>query len=494
MKKLLSKSKKKLSFSQKFLGKYKFHIRKKSEHFALGMWTRCGIYGLIVFFFGVVVCNLEPESNQSLLVGETVEPHQLAYLFYDGEGNEYNIFGNQGEHGAPQSWEYLFEGVEVTTGNIEDAPTIEIPEVKDPLSTLPAESGAITTLPPAIPAKEEMKEEEVDLPKASTFPYSEKGSLSLLAIETGSTVGQNEADRPGIHIIDDYKRCDTPWSYQLLHGESVLAYKQDLNTPDTCKIQRRVCFDGKLSGSFGQQACAVNTKYSYFQEQFVSYNTPQKPALIQPTPTPGNTAENVSSGKAQSGIDEILNIPNPPETIQKGSKDPLTPPAKEVEQTSRPYPDCIAPRGETVKHGQFVKAYKHKNGFTDAPCEVQLRTCTVGTLEGTYQQLYCRSWETSYIDRLEGIPSFDGGYTSQGLQTYLNRLKGAKTLNGNPSTQELQEHINWLNAYPEPDKLISNRKLQQITATRTNEVVYQREYGNTLQSEALDQILRILDE
>jgi hypothetical protein len=189
-----------------------------------------------------------------------------------------------------------------------------------------------------------------------------------------------------------------------------------------------------------------------------------------------------------------LEVPNPTDTTQKGSKDPLTPPAKEVEQTSRPYPDCVAPWGEAVKHGQFVKAYKHKNGFSDAPCEVQLRTCTVGKLEGTYEQLSCRSWETSYLDRLEGIPSFDGGYTSQGLQKYLTRLKGYKSLSTNPSSQELQDHINWLNTYPEPDKILSNRKLQQITATRMNEVVYQREYGNNLHSEALDQILRILDE
>ncbi|MDR0859980.1 MAG: hypothetical protein LBO09_03165 [Candidatus Peribacteria bacterium] len=264
------------------MGSSKFHIRKKSEYSSLGMWTRCGIYGLIAFFFGVVVCNLDPESNQYLQVSDSAEIPQLSYLFYDFEGNEYDVFGNQGEHGAPQSWEYLFEGVEVTTGNTEDAPSIEIPETKDPLPSLPVESGTTTSLPPALPEKDE----KADLPKASPFPYSEKGSLSLVAFETGSTVGQNEADGPGIHIIDDYKKCDTPRGYQLVHGESVLAYKQDLNTPDTCKIQRRVCFDGKLSGSFGQQSCATNTKYSYFQEQFVSYNTPQKPALIQPVATP----------------------------------------------------------------------------------------------------------------------------------------------------------------------------------------------------------------
>jgi hypothetical protein len=102
-----------------------------------------------------------------------------------------------------------------------------------------------------------------------------------------------------------------------------------------------------------------------------------------------------------------LEVPNGSETSWGDAKDALNSPAKEVEQTQRPYPNCLTPRGETVKHGQFVKAYKHKNGFNDAPCEVQLRTCAVGKLEGNYSQLYCRSRDISYIDWLNGIPNWD---------------------------------------------------------------------------------------
>ena len=51
----------------------------------------------------------------------------------------------------------------------------------------------------------------------------------------------------GIHIIPDYKSCMTPWGYSLQHGASILAYQQDFNTPDTCKIERRFCRDGELS-------------------------------------------------------------------------------------------------------------------------------------------------------------------------------------------------------------------------------------------------------
>jgi hypothetical protein len=96
-----------------------------------------------------------------------------------------------------------------------------------------------------------------------------------------------------------------------------------------------------------------------------------------------------------------------------------------------------------------VKAYKHKNGFNDAPCEVQLRTCVVGTLEGTYEQLSCRHWDTSYIDWLNHYPSFDAGY--------------------------------------------SDEKMEWIRQLRQNEEHYKAEYGNTLDSLTLEKILRILD-
>jgi hypothetical protein len=253
----------------------------------------------------------------------------------------------------------------------------------------------------------------------------------------------------GIQIIPEYQNCATPRGYTLDHGVSVLAYKQDLNTPDTCKIERRFCFDGKLSGTFTQQSCSVNTQYSYFQEQFVSYNTKQPSELIQPSKTPGNTLEALVNGNSNQGIEEILNRPNQGGSTAGIPNDPLSAPDATVKQTERTYPDCKTPRGELVKHGQFVKAYKHKNGFNDAPCEVQLRTCVVGKLEGTYNQLSCRNWDTSYIDWLNNFPTRDAGYS--------------------------QEKMKWI---------------KQI---RESEVKYDKEYGNTLNSATLDKIMKILD-
>jgi hypothetical protein len=222
-----------------------------------------------------------------------------------------------------------------------------------------------------------------------------------------------------------------------------------LNTPDTCNIERRFCQDGKISGTFTQQSCTVNTQYSYHQEQFVAYNTNEKSEFIQPSKTPGNTAEAIAQGRNKQGVDEIISTPNQPGTTRGKSESSLTDSTPEIEQTQRSYPDCKTPRGELVKHGQFVKAYKHKNGFNDAPCEVQLRTCVVGTLEGTYEQLSCRHRDTSYIDRLNNYPTRESGYSQEKM-----------------------------------------RRIKQIRESETN---YQKEYGNTLISETLDKILRIID-
>lgn len=45
---------------------------------------------------------------------------------------------------------------------------------------------------------------------------------------------------------------------------------------------------------------------------------------------------------------------------------------------------CITPWNSLVNHGQFVKAYKYNNGFSNMACEVELRYCVNGTLEGTF--------------------------------------------------------------------------------------------------------------
>jgi hypothetical protein len=109
------RSPKKKVFAKKFLGKHSFHIRKQKDTNLFGQKVRFSIYGLILFSFGIVFCNIQPNSNAHIQVFSTEEkPSQTTYLFYAKNGEHYNIFGQQDIHGAPQSWEYLFEGVDLS--------------------------------------------------------------------------------------------------------------------------------------------------------------------------------------------------------------------------------------------------------------------------------------------------------------------------------------------------------------------------------------------
>lgn len=235
---------------------------------------------------------------------------ELVYLFHDQEGSIYMINkAPDGEHGAPQTWEYLFEGVEgfeeleqeVIQEMLEEESEVNTSEVdvsKDDTTEEVINTGTFVEVEVDTEAlaeqpektdveetteevKEEVKEEETtgfeeqkERPVGQSFSLA--GKMVLVDWENLGLIWeyfeQEKALAAGIHLLPKYNNCMTPWGYTVTHGESFLAYKQDLNTPDSCHIQRRVCFDGDLSGTFTQESCQTNDKYSYYQEQFVAYN------------------------------------------------------------------------------------------------------------------------------------------------------------------------------------------------------------------------------
>jgi Na+/proline symporter len=56
----------KKNFAKQFLGKHKFHIRKIKEKKLFGNSIKFTIYGFILFFFGIILTNLQPHSNDHL--------------------------------------------------------------------------------------------------------------------------------------------------------------------------------------------------------------------------------------------------------------------------------------------------------------------------------------------------------------------------------------------------------------------------------------------
>lgn len=249
--------------------------------------------------------------------------------------------------------------------------------------------------------------------------------------------GNNETKKSGITIIEDYADCMTPWWYKIKHWESVLAYKQMDSAPNICNIERRFCRKGKLSGTYTQQWCSVNENYTY--EQWWDTDTP---TIKHWWDTNSTTNANKSSSSSKEEFewktkqnenwtvsvkdDEIwwsfvLDRPNNIYTDFTGD-DNIRPEESEVEQSDRPHRNCTAPRWEKVKHWQFVQAFKHKNWFSDIPCEAQFRLCTVWDLMWTFTESSCKTWDTSFIDWVYGSPTRET-YSEEKLELIKKQIK-----------------------------------------------------------------------
>lgn len=86
--------------------------------------------------------------------------------------------------------------------------------------------------------------------KLSTLP---EGSARYVVAMYGLNTDQKNQ-------IFEYQSCLSPRGYEMEHGASVLAYQQRSDTPNICNIQRRSCFNGKLSGTFTQRSCDETIK------------------------------------------------------------------------------------------------------------------------------------------------------------------------------------------------------------------------------------------
>jgi len=238
-----------------------------------------------------------------------------------------------------------------------------------------------------------------------------------------------------------YKSCESPWWDSLVHGESIFAYSQRMDEPDICNIQRRTCNDWVLDGSYTQQSCLSYASSPTQYQEVISYNNPHADPYIQPDnnwvsvnwsfdtqwqPNENRYGEPTSYRDASAGAVPYENAP--------------------VSQIQTNYGACMTPWGQTIKHGQFVKAYQLDKWFTNLPCEVHLRTCIDGELAWNFEFESCNYYNiavedflndyydstqpslTHLIEVLQGIMAEDWFETSypnipyNSLNNYINGL------------------------------------------------------------------------
>ena len=269
------------------------------------------------------------------------------------------------------------------------------------------------------------------------FYNTADGSLSYIDNRTSDKKTDNwyntdnEGKKSGITIIDDYADCITPRWYKIKHWESVLAYKQMDDAPDICNIERRFCWKWKLSGTYTQQWCSVNKNYSYEERWWPETTTTKQWWTSRSSSSrqaEWNTRENtnwtVNEKNSKTSWSFVFDGPNNNTYTEFtiGKSDNIRPEDSEVEQTDRPYWDCTAPRWEKVEHWQFVQAFKHKNWFSDLPCEAQFRLCTMWDLMWTFTESSCKTWDTSFIDWVYGAPTRET-YSEQKLKLVKEQIE-----------------------------------------------------------------------
>ena len=233
----------------------------------------------------------------------------------------------------------------------------------------------------------------------------------------------------GVTIIPEYADCRTPWGYKIDHWDSVLAYQQMDNAPNICNIERRFCRNGKLSWTYTQQWCSVNENYTYEKWGEAVVNNDDTDSNNNNWKNPDvrqNSDGSVTVNKPLWTGSFAFDRPNKTSTTTLEYHGDNIKIDEEVDQTKRPHRDCTAPWWEKVKHGQFVQAFKHANWFSDAPCEMQIRLCSMWDLMWAYTQSTCKMRDASFIDWVNWYPNWDKS-SKEKIEWIKKQIKNEQT-------------------------------------------------------------------
>ncbi len=204
--------------------------------------------------------------------------------------------------------------------------------------------------------------------------------------------------------------CITPWKEEVKNKDFVLAYEQRTDVNSICNIEKRVCTDGVLGGTFIQRSCKEDVVYVYTKAEVISYNQKVLNEYIQPTAPVNSWAEFNTEGK--------INTTQTATTTRETTNSSVTNTPGVTESPLPNKANCTTPRGQKIKHGQFIKAYKAPRGFIDLPCNVEIRACVNGTLKGSFTYSKCTFNNTTYSDYLTG-----GSPTSNTWFLFFQRIK-----------------------------------------------------------------------
>lgn len=213
------------------------------------------------------------------------------------------------------------------------------------------------------------------------------------------------------------KNCITPRKEEVKDKNFVLAYQQRTDVATICNVEKRVCTNGVLDWTYVQKECDEHITYNYHKAEVISYNQKVLNEYIQPTTSPNAGATFTTNGKIDPQDTTTTTRENNTSTISTNQTG--------QEQTQTHKQNCTTPRGQSIRHGQFIKAYKNPRGFIDIACKVELRPCIDGELRWSFQYAQCTFTNTTYDQYLQKKSPFEGtGFLFfKRIQSTLKRWK-----------------------------------------------------------------------
>jgi len=354
-----------------------------------------GASTLVLLFFAMVMLFQKDSSNT-----------QLQFV---RNSDENLVHGAANDNPTPSQRDYLFQN---ETGN---------PEYQGSIVKWTAQPAVIST--PDTPNPDMPKKDSIDnlinpneVAQVIDNTPAQTGKLYPWTLYTW-TIHTGEQIIPQKDAINTTKPtsldCITPRKEEVKNSDFILAYEQRKDVNTICNVQKRVCTNGILWGTFTQRSCKDNLVYEYRKAEVISYNQKVLNDYIQPTQAVNAWAEFSNEGK--------INTTETPTNTRGTTNKPVIN-DKEVAQTPlSTKASCITTRWQTVKHGQFVKAYKTPRGFVDMQCEVEIRPCVNGTLKGSFTYPKCTFKNITYTDYLQWKSKEFTQPTAQDLSQSINQ-------------------------------------------------------------------------
>lgn len=181
----------------------------------------------------------------------------------------------------------------------------------------------------------------------------------------------------GSCVVASPSNCSTPWGTAIAHGDSVEAYASSVASYGTpCNKETRTCNNGVLSGTAAYAACAVASPASCTAPWGVSVSHGSSISAYEANSVPYGSTCNNESRTCNNGTFSG--------SFEYGTCTVAAPAS------------CTTPWGAVVAHGASILAYKDSASVTS--CSSETRTCSNGTLSGTFANGSCSVVTPTYAD------------------------------------------------------------------------------------------------